>query len=394
MNTESQAELNTKLNTEADTELSVESVLTLSSDPINVKNSALLILTTIAIIFVLNWAQSFIITLLLGILLTYALSPLVALLEKIKIPRVVGSTIVILAVIFGIVFSAYMLQNQIQSIIAKLPEAAAKLSSALTTKRGEPLTNMQKVQLAATQVETAATAVQRNTISEKKPAMHVVIEEPKFKLNNFLWRGSLGIFGFIGEVMTMIFLAYFILLSGDTFKRKLVRLTGPSLTQKKITIHILEDINASIQRYMFMLLITNTLVGVFMWIAFRMIGLENAGAWAVSAGFLHLIPYFGPVATAVATGMAAYMQFNSVYMAVLVAGVAMLIATIIGIFITTWMTGRIAKMNSAAVFISLLFFAWLWGVWGMLLGIPIVVIIKVVSERIEQFQPLAELLSE
>ena len=394
MNTESQAGLDTKLNADVNTELSVESILTLPSDPIKVKNSALLILTTIAIIFALNWAQSFIITLLLGILLTYALSPLVALLEKIKIPRVVGSTIVILAVIFGIVFSAYMLQNQIQSIIAKLPEAATKLSSALATKRGEPLTNMQKVQLAATQVETAATAVQKNTTSEKKPAMRVVIEERKFKLNDFLWRGSLGIFGFIGEVMTMIFLAYFILLSGDNFKRKLVRLTGPSLTQKKITIHILEDINASIQRYMFMLLITNTLVGVFMWIAFRMIGLENAGAWAVAAGFLHLVPYFGPVVTAAATGMAAYMQFNSVYMAVLVAGVAMLIATIIGIFITTWMTGRIAKMNSAAVFISLLFFAWLWGVWGMLLGIPIVVIIKVVSERIEQFQPLAELLSE
>ena len=131
-----------------------------------------------------------------------------------------------------------------------------------------------------------------------------------------------------------------------------------------------------------------------MWAAFRMLGLENAGAWAVSAGFLHLIPYFGPVATAAATGMAAYMQFNSLLMALLVAGVALLIATIIGIFITTWMTGRIAKMNSAAVFISLLFFAWLWGIWGMLLGIPIVVIIKVVSERIEQFQPLAELLSE
>lgn len=394
MNTESQAELNTKSNIEENTELSIESVVSLSSDLIKVKNTALLILTTIAVIFALNWAQSFIVTLLLGILLTYALSPLVALLEQIKIPRIVGSTIVILAVIFSIVFSAYMLQNQIQSIIAKLPEAAAKLSSALETKRGEPLTNMQKVQLAATQVETAATSVQRNTTSEKKPAMRVVIEERKFKLNDFLWRGSLGIFGFIGEVMTMIFLAYFILLSGDNFKRKLVRLTGPSLTQKKITIHILEDINASIQRYMFMLLITNTLVGVFMWLAFRMIGLENAGAWAVAAGFLHLVPYFGPVVTAAATGMAAYMQFNSVYMAVLVAGVAMLIATIIGIFITTWMTGRIAKMNSAAVFISLLFFAWLWGVWGMLLGIPIVVIIKVVSERIEQFQPLAELLSE
>ncbi len=315
-------------------------------------------------------------------------------LEYIKIPRVIGFTVVILAVIFSIVFSVYALRGQIQSIIAKLPDAASKLSTVLASKRGDPLTNMQKVQIAATQVESAASSAQINTTFEKKPAMRVVIVEPKFKLNDFLWHGSLGIFGYIGKVVTMIFLAYFMLLSGDSFKRKLVRLTGPTLTQKKITVHILEDINNSIQRYLFMLLVTNVSVGVCMWIAFRMMGLENAGAWAVWAGFMHLIPYFGPVATAVATGMAAYMQFNSVLMALFVAGVALLIATIIGIFITTWMTGRIAKMNSAAVFISLLFFAWLWGIWGMLLGIPIVVIIKVVSERIERLQPLAELLSE
>ena len=253
---------------------------------------------------------------------------------------------------------------------------------------------MQKVQIAATQVESAASSVQASTTSGKKPAVRVVIQEPKFRLGDFLWQGSLGVFGFIGETMTMIFLAYFMLLSGDSFKRKLVRLTGPTLTQKIITVHILDDINHSIQRYLFMLLATNVSVGVCMWITFRLMGLENAGAWAVWAGFMHLIPYFGPVATAVATGMAAYMQFNSLIMALLVAGVVMLISTIIGIFITTWMTGRIAKMNSAAVFISLLFFAWLWGIWGMLLGIPIVVIIKVVSERIEQLQPLAELLSE
>ena len=394
MNTESQAGLDTKLNAEENKELSSESVPAVSSDLIKVKNSALLILTTLAVVFALQWAQSFVITLLLGILLSYTLNPLVTRLEQIKIPRVIGSTIVIVAVIFSLVFAAYGLRGQVQSIIAKLPEVSAKLSSALASKRGDPLTNMQKVQIAATQVEAAASSVQSNATPEKKPVMRVVIVDPKFKLDDFLWRGSLGVFGFIGETMTMIFLAYFMLLSGDTFKRKLVRLTGSTLTQKKITVHILEDINNSIQRYLFMLLVTNVLIGIFMWIAFRMLGLENAGAWAVSAGFLHLIPYFGPVVTAAATGMAAYMQFNSLLMALLVAGAALLIATIIGIFITTWMTGRIAKMNSAALFISLLFFAWLWGVWGMLLGIPIVVIIKVVSERIEQFQPLAELLSE
>ena len=392
MNTESQVGL--KINTETTTALSAEEEPTQSNNSIKVKNGALLILTTIAVVYTLDWAQSFVVTLLLGILLSYTLNPLVAWLEHIKIPRIIGSTIVILAVICSIIFSAYALRGQIQSIIAKLPDAASKLSTALASRPGDPLTNMQKVQIAATQVESAASSVQASTTSGKKPAVRVVIQEPKFKLGDFLWQGSLGVFGFIGETMTMIFLAYFMLLSGDSFKRKLVRLTGPTLTQKKITVHILEDINNSIQRYLFMLLVTNISVGVCMWIAFRMMGLENAGAWAVWAGFMHLIPYFGPVATAVATGMAAYMQFNSLITALLVAGVVMLIATIIGIFITTWMTGRIAKMNSAAVFISLLFFAWLWGIWGMLLGIPIVVIIKVVSERIEQLQPLAELLSE
>ncbi len=392
MNTESQVGL--KINTETTTALSAEEEPTQPNNSIKVKNGALLILTTIAVVYTLDWAQSFVVTLLLGILLSYTLNPLVAWLEHIKIPRIIGSTIVILAVIFSIIFSAYALRGQIQSIIAKLPDAASKLSTALASRPGDPLTNMQKVQIAATQVESAASSVQASTTSGKKPALRVVIQEPKFRLGDFLWQGSLGVFGFIGETMTMIFLAYFMLLSGDSFKRKLVRLTGPTLTQKKITVHILEDINNSIQRYLFMLLVTNILVGACMWIAFRMMGLENAGAWAVWAGFMHLIPYFGAVATAVATGMAAYMQFNSLIMALLVAGVVMLISTVIGIFITTWMTGRIAKMNAAAVFISLLFFAWLWGIWGMLLGIPIVVIIKVVSERIEQLQPLAELLSE
>jgi len=136
------------------------------------------------------------------------------------------------------------------------------------------------------------------------------------------------------------------------------------------------------------------MVGLSMWILFRMIGLENAGAWAVFAGFLHVVPYFGPVVTAGATGIAAYMQFGSTSMAVMVAGMTMLVATIVGVFLTTWMTGRIAKMNSAAVFISLLFFTWLWGVWGMLLGIPLIVIIKVICVHIEHLQPVAELLGE
>ena len=281
-----------------------------------------------------------------------------------------------------------------QSIISSLPAAAIKLTSGIAVKRGDPLTNIQKVQIAANQVETAANSAEDNIKTKKKPVMRVVLEEPKFKIGDFLWRGSLGVFGFIGEAITMIFLAYFFLLSGDSFKRKLVKITGPSLTQKKITVNILIDINSSIQGYMFMLLITNVIVGVLSWAAFSTLGLENSSAWAVAAGFMHIVPYIGPLVTAAATGMAAYMQFDSIFMALLVSGASIVITTVVGVFITTWMTGRIAKMNSAAVFIGLIFFSWLWGLWGMLLGIPIIVILKVICEHIEHLQPIAELLGE
>ena len=186
-----------KESTELISETSASNLL--SPDSIQVKNVALVVLTTLAVVFALDWAQSFIITMLLGILLAYALNPLVIQLERIKINRVIGSSVVILVLICSLVFAGYALRSQAQSIISILPEAATKLTSSFTVKSGEPLTNMQKLQIAANRVETATSAVESNIAQPKKPIMHVVVEEPKFKIDNFLWRGSLGIFGFIGE---------------------------------------------------------------------------------------------------------------------------------------------------------------------------------------------------
>jgi predicted PurR-regulated permease PerM len=204
----------------------------------------------------------------------------------------------------------------------------------------------------------------------------------------------MGLMGFLSQATMVIFLVFFLLLSGDTFKRKLVKLTGPSLSKKKITVHILEDINTSIQKYMLMLLVTNGMLALMMWVALRWIGLENAGAWAIVAGLLHLMPYFGPLLIMLATGVVALLQFESIQMSLLVMGISLAIATLVGTIITTWMTGRFARMNAAAVFVSLLFWGWLWGVWGLLLGVPVIVIVKVVAERVEGMEVVAELLGE
>jgi predicted PurR-regulated permease PerM len=361
---------------------------------VNARGVALGVLATLALVFALQWAQSFAISLLVGIFLAYTLNPVVVWLERIKVPRVVGASVVMLAVVCALGLGTYSLRGQMQTIVEQLPEAASKVSARFASLRIGELINMQKVQTAARDIETATGQAESGTSAANQPATHVVVDQPGFKLRNVLWVGSMGALGFVGEAAMVGFLVFFLLLSGDTFKRKLVRLTGPSLSKKKITLHILDDINESIQRYMFMLFVTSLLVALLSWIAFGWIGLENAGAWAVAAGLLHVIPYFGPVITAGATGLAAFLQFDSLGMALLVSGASVAIATVVGIFVTTWMTGKIAKMNAAAVFIALLFWSWLWGVWGMLLGIPIIFIAKVISQHVEQLHPVAELLGE
>ncbi|WP_335340140.1 AI-2E family transporter [Collimonas arenae] len=97
---------------------------------------------------------------------------------------------------------------------------------------------------------------------------------------------------------------------------------------------------------------------------------------------------------AIATGLTAFMQFDSFPMLLLVSATTLAIAALVGTFVTTWMTGRIARMNAAAVFIALLFWGWLWGIWGMLLGIPIVVVVKVIAKHVDSMSPIAELLGE
>jgi predicted PurR-regulated permease PerM len=361
---------------------------------VDARGLALSVLAVIAVIVVLEWAQTFVVSLLVGILIAYTLNPPVVWLERIRIPRVVGTLLVMLAVIGAFGLGGYMLRGQMQAIVDELPSAASKFSAGLARLRTSPDGAMQKVQKAAIEVEKATTQAAAVGAVPKPPATRVVVDAPAFKLGDFLWSGSKGAVGVLGQAITVLFLAFFLLLGGDTFKRKLVRLTGPSLSSKKITVQILDDINGSIQKYLFMMLLTNVMVGLLVWVAFSWIGLDNAGAWAVAAGLLHVIPYLGPGVTAAATGMAAYMQFDSFPMALLVAGVSMAIATVVGTFVTTWMTGRIASLNAAAIFISLLFWGWLWGIWGMLLSIPIIVIVKVVSQHVEQLQPVAELLGE
>ncbi len=363
---------------------------TLMSIPVNARGIALTILATVAFVFALSAAHMFFIPLVFGIFIAYTLNPVVVWLERIHIPRLAGTSFVIIAILCSALLTAYNLRDEFNSIVSDLPVATQKMSRTLKNLQKGQTSTIQQMQAAATEIEKAT----NQAAGVRMPPRKTLTDQSVFNLNQWLWTGSMGAVMFVSQAGVVVLLVFFFLLSGDMFKRKIVKISGHSLSSRKITVHILEAINSSVQNYMLMLLVTNVLFGLLMWVALQWIGLENAGAWAVAAGFLHVIPYFGPILIMVATGVSAFMQFETISSVLAVAAATMVIATIIGTFVTTWMTGRIARMNAVAVFVSLLFWTWLWGVWGMLLGIPIIVIVKVISEHVDGLQVVSELLGE
>jgi len=364
---------------------------------VNARGLSLGILATIGFVFALQWAQKFFVPLLLGILIAYTLNPVVRWLERWHVKRIIGATLVTAVIVGAMAGTLYRLQGEFFNILDELPTLTHKVTRILTNTSGQRST-LQQMQAAAAEIERAASNVgadaKRLAQQRRQYPPPAAAASSPIRVMDWVLAGSMSLAAFMSQATMVVFLVFFLLLAGDTFKRKLVKLTGPSLTRKKVTVHILDDINTSIQSYMFMLLVTNILLALLMWGALRLIGLENAGAWAAFAGVAHLMPYFGPLVITVATGLAAFLQFETLSMVMLVGGASMAIATLVGMVVATWMTGKIARMNPAAVFVSLLFWGWLWGVWGLLLGVPVVMVLKVVAERVEGMEVVSELLGE
>ncbi|HRQ47986.1 MAG TPA: AI-2E family transporter, partial [Rhodocyclaceae bacterium] len=222
----------------------------------------------------------------------------------------------------------------------------------------------------------------------------VQIEKPRLNVQDYLWMGTKGAIGFAAQLAMVLFLSYFILVSGDRFRRKLVKLAGPTLTNKKITLQVLDEINGQIQRYMLVQILTSVVVGVATWLAFLWIGMEHAAIWGIAAGVLKIIPYLGPVIVSGATLLVAFLQFGTFGMAFFVSGVALLITSLEGYLLTPWLIGRASRMNPVVIFTSVLLWGWLWGLWGLLLGVPIIMVIKAVCDRVEDLKPVGELLGD
>ena len=248
-------------------------------------------------------------------------------------------------------------------------------------------------------MEAAAQEIERVAVeatSGKTPpgVTRVQVEKPKLNVREYLLTNAIGAASVIGLSVIVLFLAYFLLASGDAFRRKWVQLSGPTLSRKKITVQVLDEISAQIQRYLGVQVLTSAIVGVVSGLAFWAIGLENAAVWGVVAGVLNLVPYIGAIVTTAGTTLVAFLQFGTVGMALAVGAISLVVNSLEGYWLTPWLSSRASRMNAVVVFGGLLFWGWLWGGWGLVLGLPIMMVIKAICDHVEDFKPIGEFMAE
>jgi predicted PurR-regulated permease PerM len=347
----------------------------------------------LAVIVGLWWAQVVLIPLVLSVLVSYALEPFVTRMGSAHIPRPIAVPLLLITLVGGTGWGIYSLRTEAVLFIEQLPEAARTVRLALQPDYREQAGTVAKVQAAAQELEQAA----KEASGPKTATVGVTpvrIEEPNFRWSDYLWQGSRGALEFGGQLFVILCLTYYLLASGDLYKRKVVRIVGPSLAQKKITLQILNEIDRQIERFLLARMFISVIVGVVIWIGFRMLGLREAGIWGIVAAVFFAIPYVGPAVVTIGAAVAGFVQFGSMTMAVSAGALTLTVAAIEGNVLTPWLMGRVGQMNTVAVFVSLLFWGWIWGVWGLLLAVPIMAAAKAVCERIEDLSSYAELLKE
>ena len=383
--------------------------------PVDVRSASLGVLALVASLWAMQWAKEVLIPILLGVMLSYALTPIVTRLHRRGLPRAISAGLLLLILAGVLAWGTWSLTDPINALVDTLPRVTQKVRE-LTQQKPGAVGTIDKVQKAAQDLEAATVTASASDASSSsatptsaplgkpagtrlaapssKPSLAPPPAAPHAKIDvrAYVLSGTMSALALLGQLSVVFLIALFLLASGNSFRRKMVKLAGPTLSQKKVTIETLDEIAEQIQRYLVVQLAVSVLVGVTTGLAFLAIGMEQAAVWAVVAGLTNLIPYLGAIIVGVGSAVTGLVQFGTVGMALLVGAASFAIHTLIGNLLTPWLMGRASRMSPVAVFVAVLLFGWLWGIWGLFLGVPVLMVVKSVCDRIEELHAVGELL--
>ena len=362
-------------------------------EAINIRSMSLIVLTSIASLYFIDWAQPVLLPLVVAVLISYALDPLVATLDRIHIPRPLGAALVLCTLIAILAAASVPLKQEAMAMLDKIPQAIKELQREDASASEDEESIMEKAQIAAKQVEETAEKSQEEPAVQAGVTPVRVVDEP-MDVRDYVIRNSPATIVLISQMFSVLLLVFFLLSVGKLYRRKIVRISGPSFRRMRKAARIMNELHHQVRRFLFVMVISALFVGILTWLAFLLLGVEQAALWGVVAGIASGVPYLGPFLVLVGSGVAAFLQFGELNTAVIVALTSLVITSIQGNLLMPWLTSYVSSLNAVAIFIGLLFWGWLWGPVGLIVATPILMIAKSVCDHVVNFRPVGELLGK
>ena len=374
---------------------------------------ASIVLATLAIVVTLWWGRSFLIPLTAGLMLVLLVLPLTTLLTRWLRSRVIATMLTLMFVLATLGLAGAAFGDQLASVASRAPDMISLVAQQVSDTHEASDSTWQRARAAFRELDRAAerlAGVQAQIPSTRAKAAAAKAAElaasnaaaagtpvnltqtATVALRDTAVSGSGALFHLAGDLTIVFFIAFFVLVGGEPLATRFLDLWDQRPGLRLRAEHAAQECVRQIRIYGGVLLVTNTVIGLGVWAAFAYAGLPDAAGWGITAAVLHVVPYLG---MALLTGLGAaetFLAHGTVGAALGMAAFLVTLSTLVGTVVAAWLQGRAAKMNAAAVFIGVVFWGALWGVWGLLLGPALVVLMKVIAEHTRPGQRLAHLM--
>jgi predicted PurR-regulated permease PerM len=344
---------------------------------------ALWIVAVVATVFFLRAAKTLLIPIALAVLISYALAPVVSWLERHRVPRLAGAGLVLLLALGALGAGAFALRDDARELAATLPNAIQRARQEVLSRLGSDTRAIQR----------ATKALGTNAPASGGAESGQDADTSGSTTNSLVQRAVGAMFSLAGHLIVIFFLVYFLLISGQHVRNRVIEVSGPDPERRQVASTIIDDINAHVQRYLLVLLVTAIVVGTATWAVLAWIGVRHAATWGILAGVFNSIPYFGPVVVSGGLFLVGMAQGGGIAQALQMSGAAIVITSLEGWLLTPALMGKAERMSALAVFLGVLFWTWIWGAWGTVLAVPMLVIVKSVADHVEPLRPVGRLMA-
>jgi predicted PurR-regulated permease PerM len=334
----------------------------------------------LALLAALHVARDVVLPIFVALLLYWMFAPVMRGMKKLRIGPPLGAAIIVLGLLSIFVGGIYGLAEPARTWLERAPKVLRQIGAELnliTAPVKEVTSATEKVQELAERIAGSDTnrKVQEVVVRERSLGTIVVSAAKEFSLS----------------AISALILLYFLLASGDLFLRKVIAAT-PQLADKKRAVDISRQVESDISTYLFTVTAINVALGCAVALAMYLMSVPNPMLWGVVVGTLNFVPYVGDVASFATLTIVGLLTFDELWRSLLVPGVFYALTAIEGYFVTPLILGQRLSLNPVVIVLSLLLWSWLWGIPGALLAVPILVVLKTVSERVDSLKQYGEFL--